>query len=286
MRQPARRVSVDRRPRRGHPPRARRRATPATSCVIAGKGHEDYQIVGSERRPFSDRRGRRSDALGESRHDAATSPSSRALTGGAARRAPIAAFGGVSTDTRTLEPGELFVALRGERFDGNDFVARPRQRGAAARVVEPRRSTRRCRRSSWPTRRPRSARSRAPGARDFARPVVGVTGSNGKTTVKEMTRRDPRRARALPRHAGNLNNHIGVPLTLLAPARPQHRFAVIEMGANHRGEIAAPGRDRRARRRPHHQRRRRRTSKASAASRASRAARARCSRRSAPTAPR
>ncbi|MCF8211291.1 MAG: UDP-N-acetylmuramoyl-tripeptide--D-alanyl-D-alanine ligase [Rhodoferax sp.] len=148
----------------------------------------------------------------------------------------------VHTDTRSIEPGDLFVALRGERFDANDFLAEALQRGAAAAICT------------------HGASQRAPGlpcievpdthialaelatawrAR-FELPLIAVTGSNGKTTVTQMV------AAILAAHRpdgnflatrGNLNNAIGVPLTLLR-LRPEQAAAVVELGMNHPGEIA------------------------------------------------
>jgi UDP-N-acetylmuramoyl-tripeptide--D-alanyl-D-alanine ligase len=142
---------------------------------------------------------------------------------------------GVSTDTRTITPGSLFVALRGERYDAHEFVATARERGATAALVE------RVVDAGMPqvvvadTLVALGELARAMRAEHDAR-VVGITGSNGKTTVKTLT------ASILSRHgrthvnAGNLNNEIGVPLTLLAmPERTQ--YAVIEMGAGKPGDI-------------------------------------------------
>ncbi|GAA5784536.1 UDP-N-acetylmuramoyl-tripeptide--D-alanyl-D-alanine ligase [Chitiniphilus shinanonensis] len=147
-------------------------------------------------------------------------------------------FERVTTDSRDVRPGDLFVALKGDRFDGHDFVAGALAQGAVAALVQ----------NAAGDAGPRIVVGDTLAAlgrlgsywRDKLDPVVvGITGSNGKTTVKEMT------ATVLAAHAGadavlatrgNLNNHIGVPLTLLA-LRPQHRYAVIEMGMNHFGEI-------------------------------------------------
>ncbi|MDD5174987.1 MAG: UDP-N-acetylmuramoyl-tripeptide--D-alanyl-D-alanine ligase [Sterolibacterium sp.] len=164
-------------------------------------------------------------------------------------------FNGVSTDTRSIAPGDLFVALKGERFDGHAFVEQALAQGAAAVMVE----------SAWApppgknlpllavadTRRAfgdLAAYWRA----KFSLPLIGVTGSNGKTTVKEMCAAIWRAelgdrnnggdfaawvpARVLATE-GNLNNDIGLPLMLLK-LRGMHRAAVIEMGMNHPGEIA------------------------------------------------
>jgi UDP-N-acetylmuramoyl-tripeptide--D-alanyl-D-alanine ligase len=142
---------------------------------------------------------------------------------------------GVSTDTRTITPGSLFVALRGERYDAHEFVATARERGATAALVE------RTVDADMPqivvadTLIALGELARAVRAQRDAR-VVGITGSNGKTTVKTLT------ASILSRHGrthvnvGNLNNEIGVPLTLLAiPETTQ--YAVVEMGAGKPGDI-------------------------------------------------
>lgn len=142
---------------------------------------------------------------------------------------------GVATDTRRIGAGNLFVALRGERFDGHAFVDRAREAGASAVVVDhpldvplpqlvvP--DTRlalgllgQARRLAWSGR------------------LVAVTGNSGKTTVKELLATLLRQADPTLATQGNLNNDIGVPLTLLALS-PTHRRAVIELGANHLGEI-------------------------------------------------
>lgn len=148
-----------------------------------------------------------------------------------------AVFAGVSIDTRTLEPGQLFVALAGERFDGHAFLDAARARGAAGALVA---------RPAGPplpqvvvhdTQSALGALASAWRARSGAL-VLGVGGSNGKTTTKELLAAILAGAGPTLATRGNLNNHIGVPLTLLR-LEPSHRFAVIEMGANHPGEIAA-----------------------------------------------
>ena len=150
-------------------------------------------------------------------------------------------FDGVSTDTRTLRPAELFVALRGERFDGHAFLKPAAEAKAAAALVD--------RRYSGEFHLPVAIVEDTRLAlgdlarhwrRLFGPTLIAVTGSNGKTTVKEML------AAILRAHAGadavlvttgNLNNDIGVPLTLLR-LRSAHRWCAIELGMNHRGEIA------------------------------------------------
>lgn len=145
-------------------------------------------------------------------------------------------FSSVSTDTRTLQPGALFVALTGPTFDGHDFVATAAQNGAAAALVS----------RQLPVDVPQLVVPNPLAAlsefarewrRQFRIPVVGVTGSNGKTTTKELIGSILMQLGPTLITRGNLNNHIGVPLTLLQ-LKPEHRYAVIEMGANHIGEIA------------------------------------------------
>jgi UDP-N-acetylmuramoyl-tripeptide--D-alanyl-D-alanine ligase len=149
------------------------------------------------------------------------------------------AIGRVTSDSRTVAPGDLFVALKGERFDGHEFLAQARAGGAAAALAE------------------RGLDAQAmPGVlvadtlaalqqlgaawrRRLDLPLVAVTGSNGKTTVTQMTASILRAwlGDGAFSTVGNLNNHIGVPLTLLA-LREHHRAGVVELGMNHPGEIA------------------------------------------------
>ena len=151
-----------------------------------------------------------------------------------------AAFHGVSTDSRTTPAGALFVAVRGPRFDGHDFVGAAAARGAAAALVE-RAPDARHRSRSFSCAIPcaRSASLPRHGGRRFRDLVlVGITGSNGKTTVKEMVAAIFRTLGPVSATRGNLNNEIGVPLTL-CDLDAGHRTAVVELGANHRGEIAS-----------------------------------------------
>jgi UDP-N-acetylmuramoyl-tripeptide--D-alanyl-D-alanine ligase len=147
-----------------------------------------------------------------------------------------APFAAVTTDTRSLERGSLFVALRGERFDGHEFVAEAASRGAAGAVVgHPVAAT--IPQVIVPDTLEGLSRFAQAWRRGFRGPVVAVTGSNGKTTVKEMLGAILSRMGACLVTQGNLNNHIGVPLTLCR-LDETHRYAVIEMGANHQHEIA------------------------------------------------
>jgi UDP-N-acetylmuramoyl-tripeptide--D-alanyl-D-alanine ligase len=150
-------------------------------------------------------------------------------------------FSGVSTDTRTLHAGDLFVALRGERFDGHGFLNTAAAAKAAAAMVD------RNYAGEFPlpvaivedTRRALGELARH--WRSRLTPVlIAVAGSNGKTTVKEMLAsilRTQAGEDGMLATAGNLNNDIGVPLTLLR-MRASHRWCAVELGMNHKGEIA------------------------------------------------
>ena len=146
-------------------------------------------------------------------------------------------YGCVCTDSRTLKPGALFVALRGPNFDGAAFVQAAAAQGAIGALVE----------RATPGELPQvvvpntlvALQELAKNWRaDFTLPVVAVAGSNGKTTAKEMTAAILSRMGLCMATHGNLNNHIGVPVTLMR-LEPSHRSAVIEMGANAIGDVAA-----------------------------------------------
>ncbi len=155
-------------------------------------------------------------------------------TGAQRSGAPVSVTG-VSTDSRTVTRGQLYVALRGAHFDGHTFVAEAAARGAAAVLVA--RSTA-CALPHYlvpDTLAGYQALSRLHRER-FSLPVAAITGTNGKTTVKEMTARILAARAPVLASAQNFNNHIGVPMTVLR-LTPTHRYAVIEMGMNHAGEL-------------------------------------------------
>ncbi len=154
---------------------------------------------------------------------------------------PPQRFSGVCTDSRSVHDGELFVALKGERFDGHEYLPEAQRRGAVAALTSQLVDTR----VPLPQvvaddTRLALGRLAAHWRARFAMPLVALTGSNGKTTLKEIL------TSILAAHCGdrtcvlategNLNNDIGMPLTLLK-LRETHRYAVIEMGMNHEGEI-------------------------------------------------
>lgn len=216
--------------------------------LIAGKGHENYQLSKGKKRFFDDCLEAR-DAL-----SAWTIGSIVQATGGRiSDDVSDMLLGKVSTDSRSVEPGQIFIALEGDRFDGHDFVGQVADKGAACLVVTRRMEERsavhvpqiivhdtlRALGDMAGYRRRLMRRLSAP-------MVIGLTGSCGKTTVKEMT------AAILQRHwpvgpdnpencvlktSGNFNNLIGMPLSLL-PLSVKHRAAVIEMGMNRPGELA------------------------------------------------
>jgi len=150
---------------------------------------------------------------------------------------PDRAYTGVSSDTRTIKPGELFVALRGPRFNANEFVGTAAKAGAAGAVVDSRTDHAIAQILVGDT-LDALTRAAVVWRNGFELPVIGVAGSNGKTTVKELTATILARAGNTLATRGSLNNHIGVPLTLHRLDAMQ-RFAVIEIGANHPGEVAA-----------------------------------------------
>ena len=144
-------------------------------------------------------------------------------------------FAAVTTDTRALGAGSLFVAIPGDRFDGNDFVEEAFTKGAAGALVSRLGSSALAQIEVRDSRRALGAMARAWRA-SFTIPLVAVTGSSGKTTVKELIAAILGVSRSVCVTQGNLNNDIGVPLTLMRLAA-EHDVGVIELGANHAGEI-------------------------------------------------
>ncbi|MGH7250452.1 MAG: UDP-N-acetylmuramoyl-tripeptide--D-alanyl-D-alanine ligase, partial [Nitrospiraceae bacterium] len=170
------------------------------------------------------------------------------------QRRPRVGIRRVCTDSRDARPGDLFVALKGERFDGHQFVEAARQRGAIGLVVENRSGITSVAKSQASGRPVLLAvpdtllayqQLAAHHRRRFRIPVVAVTGSNGKTTAKDMVAHVLSERWTVLKTEGNLNNRIGVPQTLLG-LRPRHQAAVVEMGVDHQGqttrlaEIARP----------------------------------------------
>lgn len=145
-------------------------------------------------------------------------------------------FIGVSTDSRAVQPGELFVALSGPNFDAHDFADAAREAGAVALLVDHKLDCALPQLVVQDTLRALGQLA-AYWRSQLTLPVIAVTGSNGKTTVKEILHSIFSQLGETLATSGNLNNHIGVPLTLLSINR-QHKAAIIEMGANHPNEIS------------------------------------------------
>lgn len=145
----------------------------------------------------------------------------------------------VHTDTRTLEAGDLFVALKGERFDAHSFLPQAQAAGAAAALAEGGLAAAGLSGIEVPDTLIALGALAAAWRAQFDLPLVAVTGSNGKTTVTQMVASilQAQAGEAALATRGNFNNAIGVPLTLLR-LTPAHRLAVVELGMNHPGEIA------------------------------------------------
>ncbi|MFN8548435.1 MAG: UDP-N-acetylmuramoyl-L-alanyl-D-glutamate--2,6-diaminopimelate ligase [Candidatus Eisenbacteria bacterium] len=224
---------------------------PGDTLLIAGKGHEPYQIRGSETLSFDDRavarellqalrvsrRGWESPAFVASEIARATNGATTGDLSGI-----TVGYRAISTDTRSVKPHDLFVALRGERFDGHEFLEQAARGGAAAALVD---------RARTDLALPQivvddtlQAFTRWAGQHRVSwggKPLIGLTGSSGKTTTKDLVAHLLRRDGPVWATEGNRNNHVGVPWTLLG-LDSRHHAAVIEMGMNHSGEIAAHSR--------------------------------------------
>lgn len=183
--------------------------------LIAGKGHETYQEIAGVRHPFDDRQWAQAGLL-------------------------LKQGGKIQTDSRKLEPNAVFLALRGEKFDGHDYLGQVAEAGAIAAIVDSANTAVALPQVVLGDTRAALLQLGRAWRRQFSIPVVAVAGSNGKTTTKEMVasilavwKGEQHRLAT----AGNLNNELGVPLTLLR-LNQTHQAAVIEMGMNHPGEIA------------------------------------------------
>jgi MurE/MurF fusion protein len=207
-------------------------AVPGDVVVIAGKGHEDYQIIGTTKHHFDDRE-QAAAAIAQREQRSLSALASDA--GGTLRGAPDAPIHRVVIDSRAAAPGDLYVAIRGETHDGHAFCRAAVDAGAHAVLVDRAVDVEAPAISVGDTRHALGALARAH-RRRWSGALIAITGSAGKTTTKELTR--AALALAGPTHAadGSLNNETGVPLTLLG-LRAFHAFGVVEMGMRGAGQI-------------------------------------------------
>ena len=242
---------------------AAQKARPGACLLVAGKGHENYQIIGKERLAFDDREilkeafvargqgteygGRKSKSeslvdqgLRLKASQVATAIGARVLSGD-----PDTAIHGISTDSRSVRKGNIFWALSGDRFNGHDFVLDAIKKGALGAVIS---STFDFRHTNFELRqRPvlLQVQDVLKALGDFAAwykehlgiKVVGITGSCGKTTTKELIFSILGKKWKVAKTPGNFNNLIGLPLSLLS-AKSDDSWAVLEMGTNQPGEIS------------------------------------------------
>jgi murE/murF fusion protein len=258
--------------RRGAISWAAKKARPGACLLVAGKGHETYQIIGNERIAFDDREilkeafeskrkgqrtkveGRRSkseskksksESLGDQGLRLKASQVATAIRAGVLSGDLNTAIQGISTDSRSVRRGNIFWALSGDRFNGHDFVTDAIKKGAIGAVIS---STFDFRHMTFS---PRSCpillkvQDTLKALGDFAAwykqylgiKVVGITGSCGKTTTKELISSILGKRWKVAKTPGNFNNLIGLPLSLLS-AKSDDAWAVLEMGTNQPGEIS------------------------------------------------
>ncbi len=223
-------------------------ARPKDMVLVAGKGHEDYQIIGKTKFPFDDRKvlkealetrqnpGRQHTC--KERLNITIGKLEKILSGKLLSGRSDTMFSSVCTDSRTIKPGQLFWALRGENFDGHAFVQASAARKAAGAVVE-------YKPEGLPGEFPIiQVRDSLESLGDFAAwykraigaNVFAITGSCGKTTTKELVLSVLKTSFNASGTRGNFNNLIGLPLTILS-LEPGTQWAVLEMGTNLPGEI-------------------------------------------------
>ncbi len=197
--------------------------------LIAGKGHEKTQIIGSRKIPFDDKKAAE-DILMRRRRRGAESGTIKGLT----EKACL-----ISTDSRTIKKGEIFLAIKGRRFNGHDFLEKAFDKGAFSAVVSEGGE-------SAPQGKIIKVKNTVKTLGDIARarrrkfniPVVAVSGSTGKTTAKEMIAHVLSAKYNVLKSENSNNSFVGLPLTLIK-LNKRHRVCVLEMGMNHAGEIDA-----------------------------------------------
>ena len=204
--------------------------------LIAGKGHEEGQIINGFTHPFNDRIQAILALRSQQESPLWTSEELKKATGGKVYKTFIGY--GVSIDTRTIQPGDIFVALKGEKFDGHDHVKEALQKGAVAAVVSHDiDDVVETDKLFFVVNTDEALEDMAHYATQNARALkIGITGSSGKTTSKEMLTLALKGQGSVHATVGNLNNQWGVPLTLARLSRLAD-WAIVEMGMNHTGEM-------------------------------------------------
>ncbi|MDQ1331428.1 MAG: UDP-N-acetylmuramoyl-L-alanyl-D-glutamate--2,6-diaminopimelate ligase [Thermodesulfobacteriota bacterium] len=220
------------------------------TVLIAGKGHETYQIIGKNTIPFDDREEAKSAVLSADQAKRPFSWSTEEIieaTNGTVVSGDITrSFTGVSIDSRTISPGDLFVAIKGNSYDGHSFAGEVVDKGIKGLIAG------RQHIGLLPCGKWEKAGVLCITAEDTVKAlgdlaaynreragvsVVAITGSNGKTSTRQMASAIISRRFHVLSTTGNLNNEIGLPLTLLKLS-PIHKMAVVELGMNHPGEIS------------------------------------------------
>ena len=204
--------------------------------LIAGKGHEEGQIINGFTHPFNDKIQAILSLRSQEEKPLWTSEELKKATGGKAYKTFIGY--GVSIDSRTIQPGDIYIALKGEKFDGHDYVCDALQKGAIAAVVS------KDIENVSQTDKLFLVANTDEALEDMARYAIqnskalkiGITGSSGKTSSKEMLLKALQGQGIVHATQGNLNNQWGVPLTLARTPRLAD-WAIIEMGMNHTGEM-------------------------------------------------
>ena len=215
------------------------------SVIIAGKGHEDYQILKNETIHFDDKEVAREAVAAREKSYEMRFPLAdivRAAGADIVRGAEDVVFSDIALDTRKISAGSLFVALRGERFDGADFAVQAVEKGAAGVLVASDTPEAKLPKEGCVLKAADPLRAyqeiAASWRRKFPVPVVAITGSNGKTTTKDLTAAVLGARLLVQKTAANYNNEVGLPLTLLG-LRAAHEAAVVEIGMRGLGQIAA-----------------------------------------------
>ena len=218
-------------------------ATPNDVVVIAGKGHENYQVIGEEKHHFDDRE---QAVLAVQKKRRFWVSQVIKATGGQVLGSPVdlAEFSRITIDGRTAAPGDLYIAIPGQNFDGHDFCAQAVQRGASGVLIDEAKRDR-CKNleaTIIAVPDPRlalgelSREVRREWGKKSATKLVAVTGSSGKTTTKNLIAAALGQVARVYASPGSWNNETGVPLTLLG-LRDYHSFAVLEMGMRSVGQI-------------------------------------------------